>query len=365
MKNVANVNNDGNLKGYYPLVLGDDLGFADTTAVTYPEIEEWYQDQLSQFWRPEEFSLAQDKSDLRECPVSERDIMIKNLMAQWLLDSVASRSILETLGPFVSNTELQSALTAQTMFEDIHARSYSLIARQTFADPNKVIEDAKRDHAINYRSEIIGKQFNEINKLGSQYNLGREMDKDHMGRTVLKTFVALLGLEAISFMASFACTFALTETGRFQGISNIVTAIIKDEKLHAKLDVMILNRLLNTEGYRQYLNEPETKQEIADILNAVVQQELRWSEYVFEEGRRVLGLNEVLLKEYVYYLSAPVFDWLGVEWNHQRVTTNPLPYMSKYEEPDMIQSAAQEIELTNYRIADMESDVSDDDEFDF
>lgn len=366
MKDVANIQNDGNLGGSYPLFLGEDLGFADTTTVTYPEIEEWYQDQVSQFWRPEEFSLVQDKNDLRECGKDERDVMVKNLMAQWLLDSVAARSILETIGPFTSNTEMLSALTAWTFFEDIHARSYSLIIRQCFDDPNEVIESGKQDLDVAYRSAVIGREFNKINKMAAKYNLGEDVSDKEMRKQLLKIFAALYSLEAVSFMASFACTFALAETGRFQGISNIVTSICRDEVLHARLDRVVLDAMLSKEGYSEEMEE--VKQDIKDIFDEVVRQEFRWAEYVFEDGRKVLGLNTSLLQEYTKYVAYPMYKRLGVEWNSEfgdAPTKNPLPFMDKYVNPDSIQSAAQEIELTNYRIASMENDVVESDEFDF
>lgn len=367
MKNVANIQNDGNLKGGYPLFLGEDLGFADTTTVTYPDIEEWYQDQLSQFWRPEEFSLIQDKVDLRECSVSERDVMIKNLMAQWLLDSVAARSILETIGPFTSNTEMLSALTAWTFFEDIHARSYSLIIRQCFDDPNEVIESGKADLDVAYRSAAIGREFNRINQLAAKYNAGEDISEKEIRKQLLKIFAAIYALEAVSFMASFACTFALAETGRFQGISNIVTAICKDEVLHARLDRTVLDAMLNKEGYADEMDE--VKDDIKYIFDEVVRQEFRWAEYVFEEGRKVIGLNTSLLQDYTRYVAYPMYRRLGIHWDKEEFgeapTKDPLPFMQKYVSPDSIQAAAQEIEITNYRIASVDNDVSDDEEFDF
>ncbi|AHX01142.1 putative ribonucleoside reductase beta chain [Nitrincola phage 1M3-16] len=158
-KSIMNVNNNNNLRGHYPVFLGEDLGFADTVNVTYPEIERMYLDQRAQYWVETEFSLDQDRKDLAVAPDSEKDVMILNLLAQHLLDSVASRGIIETFGPFITNTEVQNLLTWQSMMEGIHAISYSHIFRNCFTDGNQILERGKHNVMVQYRTGIIGEIF--------------------------------------------------------------------------------------------------------------------------------------------------------------------------------------------------------------
>lgn len=365
-RTLVNIENNNNLSGKYPLFLGDALGFADTVNVTYPKLSEWYEEQMGQFWRETEFSLEQDKIDIKEADPKERDVMIHNLVSQWLLDSVASRSILETIAPFTTNSEMLSCLTAWTMFEEIHARAYSFIARQCFEDPNVVIQEAKKNINVAYRSAIIGTVFNQTNQMAAKYTQGLDVSPADLRRQLVKTFAALYSLEAVSFMASFACTFALVETGRYQGIGNEITSIQRDEVLHAKLDRIVLDIMLNQEGYAREFNE--VKDEVRYIFDEVIRQEFSWAEYIFSEGRRAVGLTTDLLKDYVRYLGKPMYDRLGIYWDEQEFgvppKTNPLPYMDKYLSPDQIQAAAQEIEITNYRVGSLSNDIGEED-FDF
>lgn len=366
-RDVANIQNNGNEKGYYPLFLGDDLGFADTINVTYPELESLYELQMGQYWRETEFSLTQDKVDLRTCDPASRDIMIINLMSQWLMDSIAARSIMSLLEPFTSNNELMNVLSAWSLFEGIHARAYSLIIRQCFDNPNEVIDKAKKNIAVMYRSTLVRRVFNETSKMASMYSMDKDsIPKRELKKQLLKTIYALYTLEAVSFMASFACTFALTETNKFQGIGNQITSICRDEITHAKFGRAIQNILLTREGYRDIFEE--CKDEIRAIMDECILQEYSFSEYIFSEGRSVLGLNDEMLKSYTRYCAGPMYKSVGFEWDDERFgevpTKNPLPYMDKYVMPDTIQAAAQETEIVSYRIAQVDNDVSDD-EFDF
>ena len=56
MSNVLNLNNKEYEKGYKTF-LGDDLGFNDTIHITYPDIQEMYLLQRSQFWTEKEIDL--------------------------------------------------------------------------------------------------------------------------------------------------------------------------------------------------------------------------------------------------------------------------------------------------------------------
>lgn len=366
MKTVVNIENNANLseKGY-PLFLGDDLGFADTINVTYPELAKLYEEQRSQFWIETEHSLAQDKIDFQENPEAG-EVMVRNLMSQWLMDSIAARSIMTILEPFATNNELVEVLTAWTFFEGIHARTYSYIMRECFVNANDILERAKADVNVAYRSRIIGKIFNETAKMAAEWSAGTLIDKKVVKLQLLKTLMAIYSLEAISFMASFACTFAVTETGKFQGIGNDLTAICKDEMTHCKFGRTCLDIMLNKEeDYREIFEE--NREELQEILIECIRQEFSFSEYIFSDGRSTLGLTTSLLKEHVLSIASPVFDKFGFKIPDEFgviPSRSPLRYMDKYLNSDLIQSAAQEITLVNYRVGQTVNDIESV-EFDF
>jgi len=364
LKKVLNINNDNNIKGNYPAFLGDTLGYADTINVTYPEIYEMHLRQRSFFWTEQEIPLTQDRKDLEEMDKSQRDVMMLNLFAQWLIDSLAAKSVLSTFEPFISNNEIYSLLSTQSYFEGIHAATYSEIVKNCFKYSNEALEQAKKDVMVTYRSKVIGDVFQKTREIGLRYSMGEKFDEKFLKQQIIKNLAALYGLEAISFMASFACTFALTQTGKCQGIDKSVGMIARDEREHAEGDRLIFNVLMNKEsGYKEAFND--CKQEIQQIFDEIVKQEFKWSEYIFQDGRKVLGLNEDNLKQYVLFNAKVCYDYLGLDWTYGDVPkTNPLPYMSQYIDMDGVQTAPQELEGNNYRVAQVDNDLTDV-EFDF
>lgn len=357
---VLNIENKGFEKGY-PSFLGDDLGLNDNIHVTYQDIKDMHLLQRSKFWVETEIDLGKDRTDLLQADSNQRDVMLRNLITQWAMDSLASRSIIQTFGRFASNTEVQDLLMTQSFFESIHAAQYSEIIRVCYNNPTELMQSAFDDAQICYRTDILAKVFNELNQVGADYETGK-LDKNnpkHLKKqqlALLRGLGALYGLEAISFIASFACTFALTRTGKFQGIDKSIGLIMRDELLHAE-GVRLLLKAFKSEVGNDVYNE--VKPELQKIFDAILEQEFNWSAYIFDEGRNVLGLDENILKRYVQFIAKPCFDYLGLEYKYEVIDKSPLPYMDRYFNPDMVQTANQEIENTAYNVASVDSRVDD------
>src|SRR5690606_15335970 len=200
----------------YPLFFGEDLGLFDTVNVAYPGIDKLYHQQMSQIWNEFEVALDQDKMDMLNLPKSTVDLMVKTISWQHLADSVAAQSISTLLLPHCSNSELEGMLTAQSLFEVIHARTYSHIVKQTFTDPNKMLAETYSDMEVLVRSEAIVKAFDELQ------GLPKDASEKEKKKALIKAFTALFALEGIAFMASFAVTFGIVETDVFQGIGALV-----------------------------------------------------------------------------------------------------------------------------------------------
>lgn len=348
---VFNANNQGYKTGEYPLFFGEDLGIFDTIHISYPEIEKLYHQQMSQIWNEFEVDLTQDRMDMETLPKEVVDLMVKTIGWQTLADSVASRSIAGLLLPHCTNDELSGMLTAQSLFEVIHARTYAHIIKQTFSDPSSMLQDIYENAQTLIRSEAIVSAFDELQGLGNTASL------EDKRKALVKAFTALFALEAIAFMASFAVTFAIAETDVFQGIGALVALICRDEALHTRMDYAVLNGLKQDKAWVETFNQLQP--EMKEILDSIVKQELDWSDYLFSEGRQVVGLNKVLLQEYVLYMAKPLYDALGVQYDFDVIKENPLPYMEKYINPSNMQSAPQEINMTSYRVGAVIDDTSD------
>lgn len=344
-----NANNKGHENGY-KLFLGDSLGLADTVNVQYKRLEEFYDQQDSFKWNFAEIGLMQDKVDMLHAPQSSVDMMTETISWQFLVDSVAGRSISAVIGKWVTNPELEYLYGIINMFEGIHAKTYSHIIKNVFEFPQDILNKTYANAQVLSRSEPIVAAFDRLDATSDDAPL-REKEE-----ALILALVALFALEAIAFTASFAVTFGIAETGIFQGISQLVTLICRDEMLHARVGAEVLSILINKEGMgiAAALAVPEIK----ELLDTIVQNEINWAKHIFKE-HQIVGLNEKLLISYVLFLARPVYMLLDVPFDFAIVKENPLMYMDKYIDSSNIQVAPQELQITAYKVGAIVDDSAD------
>jgi ribonucleoside-diphosphate reductase beta chain len=337
-KTVFNADNTGHETGDYPLFFGEQLGFIDTINMPYPILDTLYQEQLAQIWNEFEVDLSQDRQDMLNAKPEVVSLMVKTILWQHLADSIASRSITGILLEHVTNTDLEAWYNAVALFETIHARTYSHIIKQTFPDPNQALREGYADLEVVNRSNILKDCFDDLANLPPDAPLAEKEEKVYLA------IIALYCLEGVNFMGSFAVTFGIAETSIMQGIAQDVSLICRDEMLHSRGGAEILKIEIK--------KKPEVFKRLAPkikiLFDDIIKTEMDWTDYLFSEGRQVIGVNPKLIKEYINYMSQPVARVLDIEV--PLIAENPLPYMDNYIDSSKIQMAAQEIQLTSYLV---------------
>ncbi len=345
-----------------PLFLGQKLGIHDTINVKHPYLEQLFAQLKSIDWVEDEVNLDRDRLQFETCPKHIRDIMIKNLAFQAELDSIASRSAGVLIAPFISNSELWRLDLAIAVNEVLHSATYTHIIKMCLKDTNEFFDEVYKNEQILGRAEKVSEVFNEIQELGAYYTLHGfgSYREDLFEETLIKYWVAMYALERIQFMSSFAATFALAEQDWFLGIASLVQKILKDElSIHVKRAKYVVDVLKKefSESFNNIL--PELKQ----IVDEVLETEYTWSHYLFQEGRQIVGFNENLSKQWVNYSAQEVYETLGFELPFEKIIESPLPFMDKWINIDKMQTAAQETQLTNYKLNSWVDDIAEDYKF--
>lgn len=363
MASVYNAENTAYKTANYPLMLGQSMGLLDTVHRVHPELFDLYKKLKEQDWSEDEVSLESSRKDFESCPKSISDVMLETIMWQYVGDSIAAQSIIQTFGPFASNTEYFLALMRWSENESLHALTYSEIVRLCVKQPKAVLQRVMENQSVLNRSQILIEKFDELKVAGLKYQLGEEMDEEELRRTILRGQLALTGLEALEFMASFACTFALARQGLFIGIAQLVQKIALDEQVHVEMNYKIFEILLKDKKWKASFNAilPEVK----EILDEIVRQEEMWSDYIFSQGRAIVGLNSTLLKEWVYYNAQGLYAFLGVPFDFPVIKAHPVPFINEWLNIDMQQNANQEQANTSYKLNTSVQDFADNEELDF
>lgn len=104
----------------------------------------------------------------------------------------------------------------------------------------------------------------------------------------------------------------------------------------------------------------ECEAETYEIFKIVVDQEKEWCKYLFKDGS-MIGLNEVILNQYLEYVANMRMKAIGMEPFFPEVKHNPIPWINAWLTSDNVQVAPQEVEISSYLTSQVDSNVSKDD----
>lgn len=340
------------------------VGLFDTVNKKYPKIWERYKSVKSLDWDENEFNYESCANEFRTCDKSTYNMMVKTLAFQWEADTLASR-ISTLVGCVVTSSELWAAWQRVSDQEVVHAATYSEIVRNSFDNPKDVLDEVLKVEESLTRLETVGKVMSDAHEAAHMYAAGLIPNDQDLYNKVFMFTVALLVLERIQFMSSFAVTFALCDGGGFQPIGKAVQKIAQDEfEEHVELDKAILSNELNTErGKKAY---QECKGLIKQLLDEVVEGEMEWNKYLFSGGDEIVGLNENVLNQWSLFNAKPVYEFMDIEPEHKLPSTNPLRFMDSWLNISKMQASPQEEDPNQYKVGVLVRDdngVQFDDEF--
>jgi ribonucleoside-diphosphate reductase beta chain len=351
------------------------LAFLDTNGtpaiqrydvLKYRQFDKLTDKQLGFFWRPEEIDVMRDAKDFKELTEFEKHIFTSNLKRQILLDSVQGRSPNLAFLPLATIPELETWIETWAFNETIHSRSYTHIIRNVYSDPSVIFDELMDLDEIVACATDISKYYDELIEAGSWYRMlgvgkhtvnGKEIEVD-MYQLKKKLWVCLNSvnaLEGIRFYVSFACSWAFAELKKMEGNAKIIKLIARDENVHLGSTQTLL-KLLPQDDPDYALIKVETKAECERMFLAAAAQEKSWAKYLFKDGS-MIGLNEVLLSQYVDWLTCKRMTAVGLDCGMKPGSSNPLPWTAKWIAGSEVQVAPQETEITTYVIGGTKQDV--------
>ena len=333
-----------------PLFLGDSPGLLDSVNKQYPKIWKLYKDMKLLDWDENEFDYSTCMAEFQTATRDEYEIMIMTLAWQWEADSVASHSIAPIVAPFVSSSELWAAWLRISDNETIHALTYSEIVRGSFSNPKEVMDSVLGEVAAFKRLSVVAEVMGETKKVAAML-MDRRMERDDpRARDAIMLFtIALLLLERVQFMSSFAITFTFGQMGRFMPIVKAVQKICNEEfNIHAQLDKEILRIEMATELGRASFER--IKPRVLAMIKEVTQNELDWTNNrLFAEGRQLAGSNAKSICDWVIFGANDVYDTLGlVNTDFPIIRKNPLKYLEDWIDINKNQPSPQEEKPGNY-----------------
>lgn len=346
--NIFNLTKDYH-KSNGSLFLGDQPGLFDSINKTQPRIWELYKKLKSLDWDENEFNYGECQTEFETGNQDDIDMMITTLAWQWEADSVAANCVAPLFAPFVSSSELWAAYSYVGQNEVLHAATYSEIVRNGFKDPDAVMARVLGSIEPVKRLKTVAEVFSEGKRIGAMITLGQiDRNSDQARDACMKMVYALLGLERIQFMSSFAITFAFGETGRFMPICKAVQKICNEEfSIHVEIGKAVIRNEMNTKVGRDSFER--IKDFVTKMFIEITEAEINWTcNHLFANGRALVGCTSDMVVDYVLYSANDAFETSGIRNPFKIVNKNPIGYMDDWINVDSNQASPQEERTANY-----------------
>ena len=354
------------------MFFGPPLGVQRYDKFKYPIFDKLTKNQLGFFWRPEEVSLQNDRSDYQKLNATQKHIFTSNLKYQILLDSVQGRAPGMAFAPYCSLPELEGCMNIWQTMEMIHSRSYTHIIKNVYPDPSEVFDTILDDDKILQRAQSVTRAYDDFINDAHRYDTSNwwrpdwqgsptvEYEKNSLKRKLYRPVANLYILEGISFYVSFACSFAFGELKLLEGSAKIIGLIARDESQHMTVSQNILNKWKLGDDPEMVTIAQEEEQNVYNMFKESVEEEKSWAEYLFKDGS-IIGLNEKLLQNYVEWTANRRLKSIGLKPIYDiPMSNNPLPWTQHWLSSKGMQVAPQETEVESYLIGSIKQDVKKD-----
>lgn len=351
------------------MFFGKPLGIQRYDVNKYPVFYKLTQEQLGAFWRPEEFPLQKDRTDYLKLRPEQKHIFTSNLKYQIMLDSVQGRGPGLAFIPYCSLPELESAMIAWEFMEMVHSYSYTYIIKNVYTDSTEVFDTIIDNEHILQRALSVTEAYDDFIQSAQQYgssemwrfnNEGVTLGKEELYEVKRKLYRAIMNvniLEGIRFYVSFACSFAFGELQLMEGSAKIIKKIAIDEALHLNLTQNIITKWKKGDDPDMVRIAQEEEAWSYAAFDRAVNEEKSWSQYLFKDGS-MIGLNEKLLYNYTEWNANRRMKAIGLKPVYDApLSSDPLPWMSKWLNSKNEQVPPQEENLTGYVVGGINQDM--------
>lgn len=347
------------------LFLGEDKGLLNTIHKHFPKIWKCYKTVKSLEWSEDEFTFFRCINEFKTCAPDVRDMMIKTLAWQWEADSIAATSPICLVAPFNPCIEVWEAEVAITANEIVHANTYSEIVRMSFENPSEVLGSILADQEAMDRVSVIEAYLSEFAAFSPDYKQNPEKyTRKEAIKNLMKFYYAMLLLERIQFMASFAITFTICKSGLFNAIGQAVKKIAQDElEVHVGYRKEVFTELRNMDN-ESFGGEifAEIKADLKSMLLSVISTEIEWTKYLFA-GRSLVGINETMVIDWILFNAKDVVKFTEFGYDefgeYSFPAKNPIPHLEDWFNMNSSQSSPQEQQVAAYKMNSVIRDDSD------
>ncbi|MGY0654685.1 class 1b ribonucleoside-diphosphate reductase subunit beta [Bacillus subtilis] len=265
----------------------------------------FYNQNVKQFWLPEEIALNGDLLTWKYLGKNEQDTYMKVLAGLTLLDTEQGNTGMPIVAEHVEGHQRKAVLNFMAMMENaVHAKSYSNIF-MTLAPTetiNEVFEWVKQNKYLQKKAQTV-------------VGLYRAIKKDDE-ISLFKAMVASVYLESFLFYSGFYYPLYFYGQGKLMQSGEIINLILRDEAIHGVYVGLLAQEIYNKQTEAK---KAELREFAIDLLNQLYENELEYTEDLYDQ----VGLSHDV-KKFIRYNANKALMNLGFDPYFEEEDINPI-----------------------------------------
>ena len=251
----------------------------------------FWEQNVKQFWLPEEISVSKDLKVWNELSEKERDLYKKVLAGLTLLDTKQGNNGIPSMMSLTDNLQRKAVLSFMGTMEEIHAKSYSSIFTTLLSNReiDELFDWIESEETLQRKADLILQQYENTTDEKSLY----------------LSMVTSVFLESFLFYSGFFYPLFLAGQGKMVASGEIISLILRDESLHGKYI-----GLLAQEKFEKF-NEKERKElknKMYEIFHNLMENEIKYTKLIYHES----GFEEEVIN-FLQYNANRALENLGFE----------------------------------------------------
>nr|WP_206699541.1 class 1b ribonucleoside-diphosphate reductase subunit beta [Bacillus atrophaeus] len=265
----------------------------------------FYNQNVKQFWLPEEIALNGDLLTWKYLGKNEQDTYMKVLAGLTLLDTEQGNTGMPIVADHVEGHQRKAVLNFMAMMENaVHAKSYSNIF-MTLAPTetiNEVFEWVKQNKFLQKKAQIIVGLYQSIKK------------DDEI--SLFKAMVASVYLESFLFYSGFYYPLYFYGQGKLMQSGEIINLILRDEAIHGVYIGLLAQEIYNKQPEEK---KAELREFSIELLEQLYENELEYTEDLYDQ----VGLSHDV-KKFIRYNANKALMNLGFDSYFEEEEINPI-----------------------------------------
>lgn len=280
-----------------------------------------YLDGCANHWMPQEVNMTADVALWKSADGlsdDERKIVMRSLGYFSTADSLVANNLVLAIYRHITNPEARQYLLRQAFEEAIHTHAYQYCIESLGMDEGEVFNMYREVPSVAKKAAWSIAHTSGMSS--PAFQTGTPETDQELLRNLVGFYVVT---EGIFFYCGFTQILSMGRRNKMTGVAEQFQYILRDESMHLNFGIDVINQI---KLENPHLWTEQFQQEVKQMVLEGTELEINYARDTMPRG--VLGMNAVMMEEYLHFIANRRLAQLGLGEAYAGAQ-NPFPWMSE------------------------------------